>query len=679
MGGPTHVPIARPDDGRYRLLVEAVTDYAIFMLDPTGIVTSWNPGAQRIKGYSPDEIVGQHFSRFYTDEDRATALPRRALETAARDGKFEHEGWRVRKDGTRFWAYVVIDPIRSPSGDIIGFAKVTRDLSERKAAEEALRHSQEQFRLLVQGVTDYAIYFLDPSGHVSNWNLGAQRIKGYRPEEIIGRHFSTFYTEEEREQGVPQLALATALKDGRYEREGWRVRKDGTRFFAHVIIDPIRDDDGEPIGFAKITRDITERREAQQKLEETREALLQSQKMEAIGQLTGGIAHDFNNLLMAVLGSLELVRKRLPADPKILSLIDNAVQGAARGVALTRRMLAFARRQELKRERVHIPELMRGMTELLQRSLGPTVSIETRFPLGLRPVWADANQLEMAILNLTVNARDAMPDGGQIIISAHEEEAGPGDVGGLRAGAYVRVSFADNGSGMDEETLRRAMEPFFTTKEPGKGTGLGLSMVHGLAQQSGGRFHISSRKGQGTTATLWLPLAATTPSTADRHPVPGDELPAHEPITVLAVDDDALVLTNTAAMLEDLGHRCLYSSTAAEALEILQGREPIDLVITDQVMPTMTGLQLAGAIAAIRPGLPIIIATGYAEIAAGTSPDLPRLTKPFTQAELAAAITRLRIKGRASAQDIGQDNAQGNAQNTSDSGQVIRLRGNGRD
>jgi PAS domain S-box-containing protein len=675
MGGSTHVPIARPDDGRYRLLVEAVTDYAIFMLDPTGIVTSWNPGAQRIKGYTADEIVGQHFSRFYTDEDRATELPRRALETAAREGKFEHEGWRVRKDGTRFWAYVVIDPIRSPSGDIVGFAKVTRDLSERKAAEEALRHSQEQFRLLVQGVTDYAIYFLDRGGHVSNWNLGAQRIKGYRPEEIIGRHFSTFYTEEEREQGVPQLALTTALKDGRYEREGWRVRKDGTRFFAHVIIDPIRDDDGQLIGFAKITRDITERREAQQKLEETREALLQSQKMEAIGQLTGGIAHDFNNLLMAVLGSLELVRKRLPPEPKILSLIDNAVQGAVRGVALTRRMLAFARRQELKRERVHIPELMRGMTELLQRSLGPTVSIETRFPLGLRPVWADANQLEMAILNLTVNARDAMPDGGQIIISAREEEAGPGDSGGLRAGAYVRVNVADNGSGMDEETLRRAMEPFFTTKEPGKGTGLGLSMVHGLAQQSGGRFHISSRKGQGTTATLWLPLAATTPSTADRQSSPSDELPVHEPITVLAVDDDALVLTNTAAMLEDLGHRCLYSSTAAEALEILQGREPIDLVITDQVMPTMTGLQLARAIAAIRPGLPIIIATGYAEIAAGTSPDLPRLAKPFTQAELAAAITRLRIRSKDSAQDIGQDNAQA----ITESGQVIRMRGNGRD
>ena len=224
---------------------------------------------------------------------------------------------------------------------------------------------------------------------------------------------------------MPQQALETALDEGRYEKEGWRVRKDGTRFFAHVVIDPIHDDDGELLGFAKITRDITERREAQQQLEKTREALLQSQKMEAIGQLTGGIAHDFNNLLMAVLGSLELVRKRVPDDPKILTLLDNAAQGAQRGAALTRRMLAFARRQELKHDAIDLPDLVRGMTELLQRSLGSSVGIETRFPLALRAVWADANQLEMALLNLAVNARDAMPDGGQIIIAAREETIGP--------------------------------------------------------------------------------------------------------------------------------------------------------------------------------------------------------------------------------------------------------------
>ena len=645
----------RTEENRYRLLIEAVTDYAIYMLDPGGIVTSWNPGAQRFKGYAPHEIIGQHFSRFYTEEDRADGLPARALATAQREGKFEHEGWRVRKDGTRFWAYVVIDPIRTPSGDIVGFAKITRDLTERRAAEEALRASQEQFRLMVQGVTDYAIYMLDRGGRVANWNLGAERIKGYAPQEIIGRHFSTFYTEEDRAAGMPEHALATALKDGRFEREGWRVRKDGTRFFAHVIIDAIRDDDGELLGFAKITRDITERREAQQKLEEAREALLQAQKMEAIGQLTGGIAHDFNNLLMAVLGSLELVRKRVPDDPKILKLIDNAVQGAERGAALTKRMLAFARRQELKQEAVDIPTLMRGMTDLLQRSLGSSVTIETRFPLVLPPVWADANQLEMALLNLAVNARDAMPDGGLIIISAHEEE----NDGAAALGGFVRICVSDTGVGMDEATLQRATEPFFTTKEPGKGTGLGLSMVHGLAQQSGGRFVLKSREGEGSTAELWLPVARPTVEiAADDEQLTRIDTPLRVALKVLAVDDDPLVLTNTAAMLEDLGHTCLRAASAAQALEILRRGAGVDLVITDQVMPRMTGLQLAGAIARDWPQLPVLIATGYAEMEPGSGAGLPRLSKPFTQRELAAKLAQVRFGA---------------------TGQVIRLRGNGRE
>ena len=399
------------DDGRYRLLIEAVTDYAIYMLDPTGIVTSWNPGAQRFKGYAADEIIGQHFSRFYSEQDQKSGLPARALETAAREGKFESEGWRIRKDGTRFWAYVVIDPIRSKSGEIIGFAKITRDLTERRAAEEILTRSQEQFKLLVQGVTDYAIYLLDPEGRVTNWNLGAQRIKGYLPQEIIGQHFSQFYTEADRQAGVPGKALKTAAREGKFESERWRVRKDGSQFWAHVVIDPIRAEDGKIIGYAKITRDITERKEAQEKLERTREALIQSQKMEAIGQLTGGVAHDFNNLLMAVLGSLELLRKRLPDDSKMLALLENAVQGAERGTTLIKRMLAFARVQELKQEAIVIPELVCGMTDLLQRSLGPSVRIETRFPLFLAPAQADANQLEMALLNLMVKARDARPPG----------------------------------------------------------------------------------------------------------------------------------------------------------------------------------------------------------------------------------------------------------------------------
>jgi PAS domain S-box-containing protein len=624
-------------DERYRLLIESVTDYAICMLDPTGVVISWNPGAQRVKGYAAPEIIGQHFSRFYTDEDRARDLPARALEAARREGKFEGEGWRVRKDGGRFWASVVIDPIRLPSGELIGFAKITRDLTERRAAEEALRRSQEQFKLLVQGVTDYAIYLLSPDGTVTSWNQGAERIKGYAADEIVGSHFSRFYTEEDRAAGAPDHALAAVRREGRFEREAWRVRKDGTRFYAHVVIDAIRDEQGELIGFAKITRDITEKREAQANLERTREALLQSQKMDAIGQLTGGIAHDFNNLLMVVLGSLELMRKRLPNDPKLKRLLENAVKGAQRGASLTKRMLAFARTQEFKREAVDLPDLVRGMTELLQRSLGSVVAIETRFPLSMRPVYADANQLEMVLLNLTMNARDAMPAGGQIIISAKEETIGQDDF--LNPGAYVCLAVRDEGTGMDEDTLKRATEPFFTTKEPGKGTGLGLSMVHGIAEQSGGRFVLRSRRGEGTTAEVWIPVAGLGARAAKAH----EPAPQPDPmgsLVVLAVDDDALVLTNTVAMLEDLGHRPLAASSAAEALAILTERGHVDLIITDHVMPRMTGLQLVQAVRNQRPELPIILATGYAELTPGESPDLPRLGKPFTQDELAALIAR---------------------------------------
>jgi PAS domain S-box-containing protein len=634
------------DDGRYRLLIESVTDYAIYMLDPTGIVTSWNPGAQRFKGYTSSEIIGQHFSRFYTEEDQKQGIPALALKTSLREGKFESEGWRVRKDGSRFWAYVVIDPIRTAAGELVGFAKITRDLTERRAAEEALKKSQEQFRLLVQGVSDYAIYLLDPQGVVANWNLGAHRIKGYSSEEIIGNHFSIFYTDEDREAGEPQKVLEVVERDGRLEKEGWRVRKDGSRFWAHVVIDAIRDDDGKLIGYAKITRDITERREAQRQLETAREALLQSQKMEAIGQLTGGVAHDFNNLLMAVLGSLELMRKRLPDDPKLRALLENAVQGAQRGSLLTKRMLAFARRQELKQQALEIPELVRGMTDMLQRSLGPTIIIETHFPLVSKPVLGDANQLEMILLNLAVNARDAMPNGGQIVIATQEKILRNGDGSRLKPGTYICLTVQDTGEGMDEATLQRAMEPFFTTKGPGKGTGLGLSMVHGVAEQSGGWFTLRSRKGEGTTAELWLPAAEKQGPAVARSEQANDARVDRVPLVVLAVDDDGLVLTNTVAMLDDLGHTGIAASSGKEALEILRQQDSVDLVITDYAMPQMTGLQLADAIKREWPELPVIIATGFAEMASEAQSILPKLAKPFTEADLVKELERIVARGR---------------------------------
>lgn len=322
---------SRAIEERYRILVDAITDYAIYMLDTGGHVTSWNTGANRFKGYVESEILGEHFSRFYTPEDREKGIPNIALQTADAEGRFEAEGWRVRKDGTRFGAHIIIDAIRDEDGELLGFAKITRDLSDRKIAEEALKKSEEQFRRLVPGVNDYAIYMLDLDGHVASWNYGAQRIKGYDPEEIIGQHFSRFYTDEDRADGLPAKALEVAASEGRFEKEGWRVRKDGTKFWANVIIDAIRDEDGTMVGFAKVTRDITEKREAQQALERAQLELFQAQKMEAVGQLVGGVAHDFNNLLMAVLGSLEVARKRASVGQNVLGLIHNAIRVPSAG------------------------------------------------------------------------------------------------------------------------------------------------------------------------------------------------------------------------------------------------------------------------------------------------------------------------------------------------------------
>ncbi len=633
------------DEDRYRLLIDSITDYAIYMLDPNGYVTSWNPGARRFKGYEAREIIGQHFSRFYTDQDRQRGLPKLALKAAREEGRFDGEGWRVRKDGSRFWVSVVIDPILDPAGNLLGYAKVTRDLTERKIAEDALRKSEEQFRLLVQGVTDYAIYTLSPEGIITNWNAGAERIKGYTPQEIIGQHFSKFYGPEDVAAGLPQVGLETAARVGRFEKEGWRYRKDGTKFWANVVIDAIRTPDKRLIGFAKITRDMTERRLAQEQLERAREAMAQSQKMDAIGQLTGGVAHDFNNLLMAVLGSLELIRKRLPEDARLKLLLNNAFEGARRGVSLTQRMLSFARRQELALTAVDVKALVSGMSDILERSLGPMMTIETDIPEGLPSIKADANQLETALLNLTVNARDAMPSGGTIKISARLATTPP--VMGTNAlnGECVVLSVSDTGEGMDADTLSRAREPFFTTKGIGKGTGLGLSMVHGMTEQLGGRLRIESLKGKGTSVELWIPMFR-----GEILPVPVVEasiaVADNRSLVIVVVDDDQLVLTNTKVMLEDFGHTVIDVISGPAALEVVRKTPRVDLVITDQAMPQMTGMQLAAALRVDWPNLPILLVSGYAELPSKTAFDLPKLAKPFSLDDLEDAIAKT-IGGKA--------------------------------
>ncbi|MFJ2408239.1 PAS domain S-box protein [Pseudomonas sp. NPDC087814] len=635
---PSH-PAQGPfnQDDRYRLLVDAVVDYAIYMLDTNGLIRSWNSGARKIKQYEQSEVLGRHFSLFYTPEDLASDLPGRALKSAEQSGRFEGEGWRIRKDGTRLWALVIIDPIRADDGTLIGFAKVTRDLTERKAAEQALRQSEQQFSLLVQGVTDYALYMLDPNGVITTWNAGAQRIKGYQPAEVIGRHYSMFFQREDVDHNVPQRALETVLREGRYEGQGWRLRKDGTGFLAHVVIDPIKNELGELVGFAKITRDVTESVQAQQEIKETREALFQSQKMESLGQLTGGIAHDFNNLLMVILGSLELAKKRVPQDSRTCALLNNAIAGAQRGATLTQRMLAFARRQELDPQPVDVGDLIRNMSDLLSRMLGAGINVDTQFPLILRPVLVDMSQLEMAVMNLVINARDAMEGRGRILISAREDAFPDGANDSQR---LICISVIDTGPGMNDATLQRAMEPFFTTKGAGKGTGLGLSMVHGLAAQSQGHFVLKSQVGEGTTAELWLPVAVTdtTQSAALASTADTPDAAHQQSLEILLVDDDPLVLISTGAMLEDLGHHVVSAGDGHAALAFLAQGACFDLVVTDMAMPDMTGIELAGNIESLYPNLPIILSSGFAEISLDLKTTLTRLPKPFDQSALARVI-----------------------------------------
>ena len=634
-------------DERYRRLIEGITDYAIYMLDPAGRVTSWNPGAERFKGYSEAEILGEHFSRFYTDEDKAIDLPATALRTARDEGRFEREGWRVRKDRSRFWAHVVIDPLRDPDGKLIGYAKITRDLTERRDAEARLRESEEQLRLLVQGVTDYALYMLDREGRVSSWNAGAERIKGYTRDEIVGHHFSRFYTEEERQAGVPTKGLEQAAVEGRWETEGWRVRKDGSRFWAHVVIDAIRNDVGELVGFAKITRDVTERKAAEHELEAAREALFQSQKMDAVGQLTGGVAHDFNNLLTVIIGGLDSIARSKPGDTaRIRRALDMARHAADRAAGLTSRLLAFSRKQPLQPTPTQLNTLVHNMADLLYRTLGEQIELESVLSPRLWTIEVDQNQLESAVLNLAVNARDAMPAGGKLTIETQNTylDSSYAEIDAeVRPGQYVVVCVSDTGSGMSKATLSRVFEPFFTTKELGRGTGLGLSMVYGFVKQSGGHVTIYSEEGHGTTVKLYFPRHY-----AEDESLGGDDAVeniypmASDDEVVLVVEDNPDVRTYSVSILEELGYRVLQAPDAEAAMTLLHSDQRIDLLFSDVVLPGRTGRMLADEAATVRPRLKVLFTTGYSRNAivhhGRLDPGVRLLQKPFTFDQLATRV-----------------------------------------
>jgi PAS domain S-box-containing protein len=526
--------------------------------------------------------------------------------------------------------------------------------SKTTSVHEALRASEHQFQLLVQGVKDYAIFMLDPQGRIATWNSGAERIKGYDADEIIGEHFSRFYTEGEQREGVPMRGLLRAATEGRHEAEGWRVRKDGTRFRASVVIDAIHDDAGKLIGFAKVTRDVTERHLAQEMLEQARERLLQWQKMEAIGQLSGGVAHDFNNLLTIVIGNLETAQRQLGAlsggvASRLKHALDNAMRGAQRAATLTQRLLAFSRQQPLDPKPLDVNKFIAAEVEFLQRSLGETIEIEAVGSAGLWPVEVDAHQLEAALLNLAVNARDAMPNGGKLTIETSNSfldqdycSANPE----VTPGQYVMMAVSDNGTGMTKNVADRAFEPFFSTKGAGQGTGLGLSQVYGFIKQSKGHIKIYSEAGEGTTVKIYLPRLLQDIDRSD------EEEQAAEPVegagheTILVVEDDRDVRAYLVELLRDLNYRVLSAHDAVAALGMIETSDiRIDLLLTDVVLPGMNGRQLAEQAKNRRPDLKVLFTTGYSRNAivhqGRLDPGVAMIQKPITQDALAARIRDL--------------------------------------
>jgi PAS domain S-box-containing protein len=518
-------------------------------------------------------------------------------------------------------------------------------------ALDALIDSERRFRILVQGVVDYAIYMLDPDGIVTNWNVGAERIKGYRADEIIGQHFSKFYTEEDRVAGVPARGLATAAREGKFESEGWRVRKNGERFWASVVVDAIRDENGELLGFAKVTRDMTERRKAQEELNEAREQLFQMQKLEAVGQLTGGIAHDFNNLLTIVIGNVEMAQRNLEksqgtSSQQILRLLGNALAGAKRAATLTQRLLAFARRQPLDPKPLDVNKFIAGMGDFLRRTLGEQISVEVVGFGGLWPIEVDSVQLESAILNLALNARDAMPDGGKLTVEATnvylDERYGRKNPD-ITPGQYVMISVTDTGTGMSAQTLARAFEPFFTTKIVGQGTGLGLSQVYGFVKQSGGNVKVYSEPGEGTTIKIYLPRISS--EVADAHFEAEEVVPAAGE-TILVVEDEPAVLDYIVELLSHLNYQVLPAGDGETALKYLRDTNvTIDLMLSDVVMPDMHGREVAEQARQIRPDLKVLFMTGYPQNAivhqGRLEPGFQLIQKPLSEGQLASRIRDL--------------------------------------
>ena len=527
-------------------------------------------------------------------------------------------------------------------------AERARDVAARERAQQALIDSERRFRLLVQSVTDHAIFMLDTGGRVTNWNAGAERIKGYTAEEITGKHVSVFHTAEDRARGDPERALEAAVKDGKYEAEGWRVRKDGSQFWASVVIEAIRDEESNLLGFAKITRDFTERRKAQAALDQTREQLLQAQKLEALGQLTGGVAHDFNNLLAALQSGLSLIERNAGDKAKLDRLISEVRQAAKRGEGLTRQLLTFSRRQPLQPEVLDVSARIKTATGLFGPLLSSAVRVVTELPEDLPPVRVDPSQFELAVLNICLNARDAMPNGGTLTIRGRTAQP---DAAGSASRRYVDIEIADTGVGIPDEIKSRVFEPFFTTKEVGKGSGLGLSQAYGFSEQSGGMLRLESTVGKGTSVTIRLPAAdADLPGTA-ASPEAGQT--GHSG-NILLIEDDKVLAGLTAELFEQAGYSVTTVHSAAAALAELRENGNIDAIFSDIVMPGgMNGLELARAIRSEYPGTPVLLATGFSGAAAtADAHGVEIVPKPYDSTKVLMLIAKMIARaGRAAPAD----------------------------
>jgi PAS domain S-box-containing protein len=621
-----------------QLLIRSVTDYAIFMLDENGYITSWNSGAEKIKGYHEDEVLNRHFSVFYTPEDKEAGTPQLALARAASEGRYEAEGWRVRKDGTRFWANVVIDPVWDKDV-LVGYAKVTRDVTARRTSELAMVESERRARGIIDTALD-AFVQIDESGNITEWNPQAHALFGWTRDAAIGEKLTTlcFSTGDAATSEWLELALRGEARHPTHQLIA--RNRTGSSFPVEVSVSELSLASGGRLTNIFI-RDLTEKIQMETQLR-------QAQKMEAMGQLTGGIAHDFNNILQAISGSLEVVTmlQERGQQERSQKHIRNALESVKRAAALTHRLLAFARRQSLDPQPVDVSELLSNMSELLRHTLGEQITLEMALAGELWSAHCDPNQLESAILNLAINARDAMPNGGRLWIEARNASGRDPEAVDPETPdqPYVKISITDSGIGMSQEIKERAFDPFYTTKPAGEGTGLGLSMVYGFARQSSGYCAIDSTLGEGTSVLLYLPRFVGQPEPLVESPPPPD-MRFSQGEHILLVEDESVIRGVITEVLTNLGYVITQAADGLEGVSIALSDCPIDLIVTDIGLPGINGRSLAETARDRHPVLPVLLITGYDASAASDplvlSPGTAILSKPFTVEKLRGQVNKL--------------------------------------